>query len=645
MDRLVKLANENEEERGLNRAVGGATGLVGAGAGLLGGLIGGEEAGRAIGENIPNRPALAANAERFSDQKGKLLDSIKTNDYLQRDYASQLSEGDFDTSELVKARSHVDKRLRNLDRELESLKYREPEKFKELQPERKRLAQLRGSADAEIRRKSLGEHSLSHAELHARSRKDDALRRLRMLYKDQKSNPLDFTRVSQGGNIGAAIGAGAGLLGGAVGAGYLGSKAVDALRRDKEASMSLVNVDKVEKLANSGDSTITQDFLGGLDPTGVKTFNNATQNEENHKRHQLVGNAGGFASGALIGSLVPAGLMGATSKAVGSKNPVLAKEFSNMAKGSVEALNPAKMKKYFGSLKDLSKYKRKGSEVIRDSNALGEMAEKPGRMIVNPRNMREAKSSAKRLQGNQNELKTLGGQISQKYFDGQTVGDGGSRAFSAISTAGSAAIGGATSATAANMQYNQGRNVRERLDEANDLTKAASDYNKKEERSMYGLAKLSSDERDAAREELLNTMLEYQDKVDELDHEMQRIDEDIPEEAHRKADRALFGTGALGGLAGGLLGGAVGKKVKAPVLLGAGGTVAGAAGGLLGGAKRSMNVIEKNSPGFMDRYRDIWDRKSALDDEYEKRLERLTGAVSAMDGGLLRAANRSTNVV
>ena len=84
------------------------------------------------------------------------------------------------------------------------------------------------------------------------------------------------------------------------------------------------------------DTSYLRDFVGGVDPTGVMTFNNSLRNEKNHGKHKLFGNMGGFAGGAAIGAAMPAALGYAASKALKVKNPGLAKDFSNMARGSAD---------------------------------------------------------------------------------------------------------------------------------------------------------------------------------------------------------------------------------------------------------------------------------------------------------------------
>ncbi|MDD4402795.1 MAG: hypothetical protein PHI24_13315, partial [Desulfitobacteriaceae bacterium] len=75
------------------------------------------------------------------------------------------------------------------------------------------------------------------------------------------------------------------------------------------------------------------------------TFRNALENKENHSAHKAMGDVGGFVGGSLLGVLSSAGASKAVATALRKKSPALAKDFDNSAVGSLEALNPKKLKK------------------------------------------------------------------------------------------------------------------------------------------------------------------------------------------------------------------------------------------------------------------------------------------------------------
>jgi len=64
------------------------------------------------------------------------------------------------------------------------------------------------------------------------------------------------------------------------------------------------------------DSSYLKDFAAGVEPTGVYTFRHATNNKENHVKHKLVGDLGGFAGGFVISTGLSAAGMAGTAIAL-----------------------------------------------------------------------------------------------------------------------------------------------------------------------------------------------------------------------------------------------------------------------------------------------------------------------------------------
>ncbi len=88
------------------------------------------------------------------------------------------------------------------------------------------------------------------------------------------------------------------------------------------------------------DTNVIQDFAAGIDPTGVATFNAASKNTANHKRHRALGVAGGFVGGTALGVAIPAAVYAGASIALKKKIPHLSGTFRTASKDTIKALNP-----------------------------------------------------------------------------------------------------------------------------------------------------------------------------------------------------------------------------------------------------------------------------------------------------------------
>lgn len=241
-----------------------------------------------------------------------------------------------------------------------------------------------------------------------------------------------------------------------------------------------------EKVAEKEkESTLSQDFIAGIDPTGVSTFRNAMKNEKNHAVHKAVGNTGGFIGGALMGAAVPAALTGAVSLAMRKKNPEFAKEMATMAKGSLDAYNPRRMKKYFGAMKELPAIKGAGKAMASTAKSVIDDTEKiiarvsdtkrgTSRVKVRPINelKREIQSIFDKynsLRNAENHFDDISKRMSKQYFDGRSVDEGLSRSMSAMTALGMAGLTGVLNASSANLQYNTA------LKEKKNMAKTASE--------------------------------------------------------------------------------------------------------------------------------------------------------------------------
>jgi hypothetical protein len=111
--------------------------------------------------------------------------------------------------------------------------------------------------------------------------------------------------------------------------------------RDELEKISGINKSASWLKSKSGDSTILGDFVAGVDPTGVQTFKNATNNKKNHLMHQAVGNVGGFLGGAAISTGLAATGALTLGWGLGKKFPVLGKTLRDAGKTQFSIFNPA----------------------------------------------------------------------------------------------------------------------------------------------------------------------------------------------------------------------------------------------------------------------------------------------------------------
>lgn len=251
---------------------------------------------------------------------------------------------------------------------------------------------------------------------------------------------------------------------------------------------------RLRKIAN--DSSYLADFMAGVEPTGIVTFRNALENKENHAAHKALGDVGGFVGGSLLGVLSSAGASKAVAAALRKKSPALAKDFDNSAIGSLEALNPKKLKNYLQAFPELAKYKMEAGKVLSDMKHMSKDVDKAKvtlsslKDINDPKILQgrlealgpEFKSSVLRsrnLRRQLNNLQETEARISGKYFGGASVTEGTEKALSATVGALAGVGGGALNAFSAHTQYDTGRAARKKIDAGEyskeQLKKKASD--------------------------------------------------------------------------------------------------------------------------------------------------------------------------
>jgi len=126
---------------------------------------------------------------------------------------------------------------------------------------------------------------------------------------------------------------------------------------------------KKEAKDQNKETNFLQDFGAGIDPTGVITFNNATNNKKGHAKHKAAGNVGGFLGGFVISTGLSAAGLAGVAKAVKGRAPELSSYLRQGAKDSLQVLNPR------AAIKSLKKIKR-ATKLVDDTTNLVTTSEK-----------------------------------------------------------------------------------------------------------------------------------------------------------------------------------------------------------------------------------------------------------------------------
>lgn len=208
---------------------------------------------------------------------------------------------------------------------------------------------------------------------------------------------------------------------------------------------------------------VVKDFLGGIDPTGVKTFQFASRREKGHGPRRAAAVAGGVVGGTAIGALLPAALMAGTSLVMKARGKgALAKSFMTSAKGSFDVVNPLRMVKHVKSIKPALKYQAAGEEALtagqrvmknvksdpltwlKNTMTGGTKGGSVGGMGKDVNTLRKATK----------EMDTLGANLSKKYYGGADPMTGGMRTMTALTTVPAAVGTGMLSGSSSALQYN-----------------------------------------------------------------------------------------------------------------------------------------------------------------------------------------------
>lgn len=116
------------------------------------------------------------------------------------------------------------------------------------------------------------------------------------------------------------------------------------------------------------DSSLIKDFLAGVEPTGVYTFENARTNKKNHGLHKAVGDVGGFLGGAAISTALGAAGTYGIGKLMRKSN--LGKYLVEGAKDQMLLFAPHKAVRHIKNLPRATKVMHKAEGMNRAMNSV-----------------------------------------------------------------------------------------------------------------------------------------------------------------------------------------------------------------------------------------------------------------------------------
>lgn len=210
------------------------------------------------------------------------------------------------------------------------------------------------------------------------------------------------------------------------------------------------------------DTNTLQDFIAGIDPTGVQTFKNATRNRKGHLKHKIVGNIGGFLGGMGIGAAIPAGLTGLGALVLRKKSPMLAQSLRTAAKTAINAANPFAIARSIKLAPLVGKWKSKATKVMakqkKASKLYGKkMTKHKGNNTDVALDLASRKSSERTIKGATKASEKFidySDDISKKYLKGADPADALPESLGVLIAAGGGLGGGVLNALSANAQYN-----------------------------------------------------------------------------------------------------------------------------------------------------------------------------------------------
>lgn len=225
-------------------------------------------------------------------------------------------------------------------------------------------------------------------------------------------------------------------------------------------------IDELEKISaitsnkniKPKDSSYVKDFLYGVDPTGVRTFNTGLKNKRNHGIHRFAGTVGGTMGGAAITTGASAlGAMG-LGKIVGMKNKALGDMIYRGGKNILGLFNPSKVKRTFKALPEATNIMNNKIKLMNKANTLADKTSKAN--VVN-----QYTKNKQFVKGLANQRDSLG--AAEKAFiktNKVSPDELYERGLGMAAGSAGAALGGGISGYTAYSQYGAGRNVRGMID-------------------------------------------------------------------------------------------------------------------------------------------------------------------------------------
>lgn len=212
----------------------------------------------------------------------------------------------------------------------------------------------------------------------------------------------------------------------------------------------------IEKIASNlykkaEDSSYLKDFISGVEPTGVYTFENATKNKKNHGKHKAVGDVGGFLGGYALSTLSTAAGMGALGLGAKKLKPDMASSLMRGAKNSLEALRPKKLHETMKKLPEASSISRDTGKIFNKADDIVDKAKvKSKAKTLNPQDITDKAEEAVNLMKRRKAYKGKHGTSPEYDFAKGVTALGGV----AVGT-----LGGGLNALSAHTQYNAGKNL------------------------------------------------------------------------------------------------------------------------------------------------------------------------------------------
>ena len=197
------------------------------------------------------------------------------------------------------------------------------------------------------------------------------------------------------------------------------------------------------------ESTVLQDFIAGVEPTGVLTFRHAMQNKKRHGLHQVVGGVGGFVGGALVSPAATALPTMAFGKLLSKKSPILGKALVTTGREMLKMYRP----KYW---KNVIKHGKGALDVSLRKRDLFQKAENIADKVIKTNEPIQLKSILKIIENLKKE-KIVTEKLRQVAKEDPTAL--AERTMGFIAGGASALMGGGINLLSADLQYRTGRSA------------------------------------------------------------------------------------------------------------------------------------------------------------------------------------------